>query len=142
MKRYISSLALVLLTASYSFAQEKSATPTAQAKATFKQQFPAATKVKWEKEKGDFEVNFMEKGTEMSAVFSPQGSLKETERTITAAELPEPAKAYLEKNYKGKKIKEAAKITKADASVNYEAKINKTDLLFDASGKFIKVAKD
>ena len=43
---------------------------------------------------------------------------------------------------KGKNIKEGAKITKADGTVNYEAEVNGTDVIFDASGKFIKEAKD
>lgn len=145
MKNYISILAILLGTTFSLSAQEKkeqSVSPTAEAKAGFQKQFPGATKVKWEKEKGDYEVNFMEKGVEMSAVIDPKGMLKETESTVKTTELPATVTGYIQQHYKGQKIKEAAKITKADGTVNYEAEVNKSDLLFDAAGKFIKVAKD
>lgn len=145
MKRYISILTILLSTTfciSAQEKQEKSAAPNIEAKAAFQKQFPGATKVKWEKEKGDYEVNFLQKGTEMSAVYDTKGLLKETESSITVAELPSSVSNYLQQHYKGQKVKEAAKIKKADGSINYEAEVNKSDLLFDASGKFIKIAKD
>jgi len=49
---------------------------------------------------------------------------------------------YVKAHYKGATAKEAAKITKADGTVNYEAEVSKKDVIFDAKGKFIKEEKD
>jgi len=48
----------------------------------------------------------------------------------------------LPKNIRAKKIKEAAKITDAKGVVTYEAEVTGKDLIFDASGKFLKEIKD
>lgn len=124
------------------YAQEKKATPTSVAKAGFEKKFPGATGVKWEKENEDFEVHFKQAGKELSAVFASNGSWKETEQAIATATLPAAATSYIAKHYAGKKVKESAKIEKADGSINYEAEINKTDVLFDAAGNFLKEVKD
>ena len=58
------------------------------------------------------------------------------------AELPEAVLSYVKEHYKGKVIKEGAKITKADGTVNYEAEVSGKDVIFDSNGKFIKEAKD
>lgn len=144
MKRYTRMLAILLVTTVCASAQEKSKSvmPAPAAKAGFQQQFPKATKVKWEKEKDGYEVNFMDRGTEMSALIDLKGALKETESSIAAAELPAAVRTYIQAHYKGQNVKEAAKIKSADGTVTYEAEVNKSDLIFDAAGKFLKVAKD
>ncbi|MBL4677399.1 MAG: PepSY-like domain-containing protein [Mucilaginibacter sp.] len=140
----ITAVALVALASSTaSFAQTIPSTQVPQAvKATFEKNFPAVKKVKWEKEKGDFEAGFKQGKTEMSALFKADGSLSETEKEIETTELPGSAMAYLKDHYKGVKIKEAAKITKANGEVNYEAEVKGKDVLFDSKGSFIKVAAD
>jgi hypothetical protein len=50
--------------------------------------------------------------------------------------------AYLKANYKDKKIKGGAKITKADGVVNYEAELNGMDAMFDVDGRFLREVKD
>jgi hypothetical protein len=147
MKRYILLLAVTLGIALTGFAQkekeEKSIVPPAVAKASFEKQFTGVTKVKWEKEGADYEVNFVQNAKEMSAVYDAKGAWKETESEITASELPAAAIEYIKQHYKNAKIREVAKITKAvHGEVNYEAAINGTDVIFDANGKFIKTVKD
>jgi len=78
----------------------------------------------------------------MSAVFAGDGAWKETEQQVPTAKLPTAATSYIAQHYAGKRIKESAKIEKADGSINYEAEINKTDVIFDASGNFLREAKD
>lgn len=125
------------------FAQkEKSITAPASAKEAFEKAFPGSSKVKWEKEKANYEVNFLQNGHEMSAVYDAKGNLQETEQEIKISDLPAGITEYIRQNYKGASIKEVAKITKANGEVNYEAEVNKKDLLFDTKGKFIKEAKD
>ena len=113
----------------------------APVKASFAKEYPGTT-AKWEKEKGNYEVNFKKDGSDMSLLIQPNGSIVETETDIKITDLPATVLVYVKEHYPGKNIKEAAKITKADRSVNYEAEINGKDVIFDANGKFIKEAKD
>jgi hypothetical protein len=111
-------------------------------RSAFEKAYPAVKTVKWEKENGDFEAGFKQGPTEMSAVFKANGTLKESEATINKATLPATIIVYIKQHYKGIAIKEAAKITKANGEINYEAEVKGNDLLFDSNGKFIKISKD
>lgn len=91
-------------------------------------------KVNWEMEKQNFEAGFTLNGKETSEVYSVAGVLLETEISIQTSDFPAAVMAKL----KGMKIAEAAKITKADGSVNYEAEVKGKDLLFDANGNPVK----
>lgn len=110
-------------------------------KGSFSKQFPGAIPT-WEMEDGKYEASFKDKGKSMSALFSPNGMMTESEVGIKVGELPPAVLSYLKEHYKGVAIKEAAKITKADGSIHYEAEVNKKDVLFDVNGKFIKEARD
>ena len=110
-------------------------------KTSFTKQYPG-TVAKWEKEDGKYEAGFKKDGNSMSVLFESNGTMTESEVDIKVADLPATVLAYVQENYKGKKIKEGAKITKADGTVNYEAEVNGMDVIFDANGKFIKEVKD
>ncbi|MEO6406088.1 MAG: hypothetical protein ABIY51_13790 [Ferruginibacter sp.] len=141
MKRIFLSLALIA-TVSFSNAQKLSpAKVPAATKSAFAKAYPH-TAGTWEKEDGNFEVNFKKAGKSMSAVITAKGAIKETESSIALGELPQAAHAYIAEHYKGKTIKDATKIVKADASLVYEARVGDTDLLFDGAGKFLQVEKD
>lgn len=149
MKRYLLLLAVTSCLATTGFAQkekeeehEKTIAPPAAAKAAFTKAYTGASKVKWSKEKSGYEVNFIQGGKEMSAVYDAKGTLMETEVDMKVSELPVAATDYIKQHYKGAAIKEAAKITKANGEVNYEAEVNKKDIIFDANGKFLKEEKD
>lgn len=111
------------------------------AKTAFEKNYPMAKEVKWEKEDEMFEVNFDFNGKDYSVLYDANGLCVETEIEMNQHQLPEKAQAYLKTNYAGKKVKEAAVITKADGTLTYEAEVNGIDVLFDASGTFIKEAK-
>ena len=109
----------------------------------FQQKFPTAKKVKWEKEKSNnYEVSFVMDNKEISALYSPEGQLKETETEISISDLPKAVVDALNKKHPNVKIDEAAKIERSDNSIVYETevKINKkkTDLLFDLNGNETK----
>ena len=114
----------------------------ADAKNAFAKSYPNASNIKWDKENGAFEVDFQWNGKKMSALYDAKGVLKESEVSIPVSELPATVSEYLAKNYKGIPVKGAAKITKADGTVNLEAEIKGKDILFDTNGKFIKEVKD
>lgn len=113
----------------------------ASVKETLHKKYPEAA-AKWEKEKGNYEANFVSQKKEMSALITPEGKLIETETEIATTELPASVTAYVKKNMKDAKIKEASIITDASGKKTYEAEVNGKDLVFDEKGNFIKSAKD
>ena len=116
------------------FAQKVGASKVpAAVKASFTKLHPG-TRANWEMEKQNFEAGFTINGKETSEVYAPAGSLLETEVSIKSNDLPTAVKAKL----KGMKIAEAAKITKADGTINYEAEVKGKDHLFDANGNPVK----
>lgn len=114
----------------------------AAVKSIFKTHFPGVSKVKWEKEKEHFEAEFEQNKTETSALFDGNGNWLETEVEITVNQLPAAASDYIKTNYKGQKIKEAARITDASGAVTYEVEIKGKELIFDKNGTFIEEIKD
>ena len=111
-------------------------------KSAFQKQYPNIKKVKWEKEKANYEAGFESNKTEYAVLIDASGNILETEAGIKVDELPVKVKAYVLKNYPGQRVKEAAKITKADGEINYEAEVKGKDVIFDAAGNFIKEDKD
>ena len=109
-------------------------------KLAFAQRHPGII-AKWEKENGQFEAGFKEKGKTISELYTANAVMTESETNIKISELPSAVTSYIHNHYKGM-VKEAAIITKASGEVNYEAEINKMDILFDVNGKFLKEVKD
>ena len=109
-------------------------------KTSFTKQFPGVA-TKWEKENGKYEASFKKDGNTMSALFEKNGTMTESETDIKVSALPAAVSAYVKANYKSKTIKEAAKITKSDGTIMYEAEIDGKDVIFDSNGKFVKVMK-
>lgn len=112
-----------------------------QVKSAFEKTYPSAKEVKWDKEGSNFEAEFEFDKSEMSVLFDANGNVLETETEIEVGQLPQAVVDYVATHYKGKKIKEAAKITDAKGVVTYEAEVKGMDLLFDSKGNFIKEAK-
>jgi putative PepSY-like beta-lactamase-inhibitor len=113
----------------------------AATKIAFQKQYPN-TKASWDKEDANYEVNFKKGGKEMSAIIQENGTIVETETMISLNDLPAPVSDYMNKHYKGSKVKDAAKIVKANGKVNYEAEIAHKDIVFDGNGKFLKEEKE
>ncbi|MNI69915.1 hypothetical protein D3C87_720770 [compost metagenome] len=134
MKTFFGILLLATGTVSMAQAQKLNAAKVpAEVKAAFTK-LHAGTKVSWEMEKQNYEAGFTWNGKETSEVYSAKGLLLETEVEIKSTELPAAVLAKL----KGVKIAEAAKITKADGSIYYEAEVKGKDLLFDSNGNPVK----
>ena len=142
MKRLIiiSTLAVSIVFSACAQKLDASKVPAA-VNAAFEKQFPGVAPA-WEKEDGKYEANFKQNGNELSALFDANGTMTESEIEIKPSDLPAIIQAYVVEHYKGKKIKTAAKITKADSSINYEANVNGKYAIFDANGNFIKEVKD
>lgn len=153
MKRYFLLLAIAAGLTTTSFAQhadhkekeekesKKKTEVPAAVKESFAKQFPGTT-AKWDKEDGKYEAGFKHMGHEMSALFEGNGTMTESEMEIKVSELPVSVVNYAKEHHKGATIKEAAKITKANGEINFEAEVKGMDLIFDANGKFLREVKD
>ena len=138
MKKFLFvALAAILTTSSFGQKTSKDNIPQI-VKDALKKSFPTAQNEKWEKENQNFEAEFNLNKEEVSALFSPEGKLLETEVEIALGELPKPIVNYVSKNLSGKKIKEASKIIDAAGKVSFEAEVDGTDYIFDASGNLLK----
>lgn len=114
-------------------------TPPAAVVTAFHQKFQKVQDLEWEKEKnGVWEAEFEQGGGEISAAFSADGQWLETETEVALTDLPVPVQVAL----KGKKVKESAKILRADGSTVYEAEVKRKDLIYDAGGKMLSQGKD
>ena len=137
MKKIILSAVILGLFAVTAFALRGDDAPAA-VKASFAKLYPSVTKVKWEKEEANYEAEFEVNKVETSCLFDASGNLLETESEISVTALPAGVSEYIAKNYAGQKIKEAAKIVDSKNVVTYEAEIKEGELIFDASGNFVK----
>ena len=141
MKKTAFILPVIFAFAASTYAQDiKIKDVPAAAKEALIKKYPKATKVSWEKEKGNYEANWGGKsGEDTSVQFTPAGAFIEEVDAIPASQLPAEVAAYVKAHYNGAKIKEAGKVTDASGKHFFEAEIKGKDLIFDEGGKFVKV---
>jgi len=141
MKKTAFILPVIFAFAAITYAQDIKTkdVPVAVKEALIKK-YPKATKVSWEKEKGNYEANWGGKsGEDTSVEFTPAGAFIEEVDAIPVSQLPAEVAAYVKAHYNGVKIKEAGKVTDASGKHFFEAEIKGKDLIFDEGGKFVKV---
>jgi Protein of unknown function (DUF2874). len=149
----ISIIAILIAIATSSFAQkekgekvekegkEKITVPSPVQNA-LSRKYPAASKVTWEREKGNYEANWGGKsGEDNSVQFTPTGEFIEIVNAINVNKLPTSVTTYVKQHYKGVKISEAGKITDATGKISYEVEVNRKDIIFDENGNFLKTEK-
>jgi hypothetical protein len=108
-------------------------------RAALAKQYPEATHVSWEKEKGDFEANWGGRsGEDHSALFTPAGEFRELVDAMPVDQLPAIVISYVHEHYPGTRIREAGKVTDARGSHSFEVEIKGKDLIFDGQGHFLK----
>ena len=135
MKKIIYVIAALLFSGTSSHAQKLNDTKVpATVKTSFSKSHPTISKVSWSKEEKNFEAEFSLNGKESSEVYTAEGTFVESEVEIKVSELPSAIRIKL----KDQKVAEAAKITKANGTVIYEAEVKGKDLLCDASGNPVK----
>ena len=148
MKKIVSIAAIIFAVSTASFAQKekgekegkKKITVPAVVKSELSKKYPAATKVTWEKENGNYEANWGGKeGEDNSVQFTPSGNFIEIVNSISVSQLPANVIPYIKTHYKGAKITEAGKVTDAKGKIFYEAEVNGKDIVFDEKGNFLKL---
>ena len=105
---------------------------SARVKQAFAEKFPGATNVRYEMEKKDYEINFKNKGVEMSANFDATGRWLETETEIKVSALPKEVADSVERNFSGFKIFEVAKTETPEMGIFYEMILKKDSELYEA----------
>lgn len=111
----------------------------AAAQSALTRQYPKASHVIWEREKGTFEANWGGKSNEdSSALFSPNGQFVELAVAIPVSGLPAGVAAYVGTHYAGARISEAARVLDAKGQTTYEAEVKGKDLIFDRAGNLLK----
>lgn len=144
MKSVIIIIAVIVLSINAANAQKVKETEVPKTVITsFQTHFGGVRADAWDKEKnGEYEAEFKMNKVEMSANFSSEGTLIETEEEIAITSLLNSVEEYINKNYLGSKIEEASKITDAAGKITYETEIEKgkeeIELIFDANGQFVK----
>jgi hypothetical protein len=138
MKTILMLLAILLGVNQVNAQKVKEADVPAPVKKTFASHYSSIKEARWEKEGGNYEAEFDLDKVEHSVLIDANGTLLETEAAIPIAELPKPVIAYVSKNLKDQKIKEASKIIDGNGIITYEAEVGHADYIFDAKGNFIK----
>jgi hypothetical protein len=140
-KRTAVSLSILFFAFAAHSQQLAAAKVPAAVKAEFAKTYPGKV-ANWEREDKNYEANFKNGTKTISVIIDRQGTIVETETEITMSELPSGAQSYVSSHLKGKKIKETAKIVKANGDIIYEVAVAGAAILFDSNGRMIEKKKD
>jgi Putative beta-lactamase-inhibitor-like, PepSY-like len=140
MKKVIFFISLVFIVNNV-FAQANSEIPSA-VKAKFESLHPGVIVEEWEKDGSLYEAEYQINKIEYSDVFDASGNLVKTEMEISVSQLPTTISDYFSKNYPGKRIKSASKITDASGKISYEAEIGDLEFIFDQNGNLLRSSSD
>src|SRR5580700_7269970 len=111
-KRLLTAIVIIIAAGGVKAQDIKSKDVPAVVKAALIKKYPEATKVGWEKEKGNFEANWGGKsGEDNSVQFAPSGDLIEIVKSISLSQLPKSIDLYVKENYQGARITEAGRVT-------------------------------
>jgi len=105
----------------------------------FKQKFPNAVEIKWEKDGvQEWEANFKLEGINMTSNFNNSGEWLETETEIPASKIPDKIIMAINASYKNYKVVSGAIIERSKASTIYEVDIKsgaiKKEVLYNLDG--------
>lgn len=139
--KLFSTLLLVVFVFQFesSFAQRKKQVVIPDSvKKALQKKFPDALVSAWENEGNLYEAEIEYHKKFFSVLIDNTGKILSTEEAIDPALLPEGIKNYIVKNLKGRKVRDAAKITDAAGRVSYQADIAGLDYVFDTNGNLLK----
>ena len=155
MKKILGLTAILFALSTATFAQEKNEgnegnegsehiNVPAVVKSAMMKKFPESKThhITWEKENGNYEGNWGGKDGEANSVtYTPSGSFKEIVKAIPVSQLPKNAQSYIKANYKNAKFGDVGNVLDAMGKTSYEVEINGKDVIFDASGNYVKTEK-
>jgi hypothetical protein len=130
MKTLIFGFAMIISLPNYGQKISADKVPAAVIK-SFKDKFPNAKEVKWEKEKNEYEGSFDSGKEEMSAEFDETGKWLETEMEIKETSLPPAVKESLKKEFAGYKVEHPVKLSNNKCSNCYEVEVEKSEKSYE-----------
>ena len=121
--------------------EDKITVPTA-VKSAFATKYPTASDLEWEMESPtEYEAEFEENGSEKSAVFTADGTWKETEVEIGESDLPEAIRAVISSEFPGYEIEKAETVETPKTALAYEVELegeNTIDVVISIDGRILK----
>ena len=128
MKKIILVISAYLLIGLGAYSQELSYDKVPKAVwQAFVRQFPAAKAVKYQSEKMDYQIGFLDQGKECFATYNEAGKLLETEKEIIPARLPKEVSSAVAKNFPGYTIITAVRREAYDKGICFEMDLKKDD---------------
>ena len=126
MKKIVVLMSACLLFSFMGYTQELTPdkVPTSVLQA-FSKKFPAATDVKYELKKNNYEIAFRDKGVRGVTKFNPTGTWLETKTAIVESDLPKEVSASIAKNYAGFNISEVNSMETSDKPLFYMMDLKK-----------------
>lgn len=108
----------------------------------YQSEFPGDRQVEWKlKSDGNYEAEFVLKGVDIAAKFSPAGRWLETETTIPATELPKAVASAIARDFPGYRVIETQRLDDANHRLLLEVHLeNSTEVLktqFEPGGKLV-----
>ncbi|WP_162052324.1 PepSY-like domain-containing protein [Pontibacter pamirensis] len=108
----------------------------------FAERYPNAQDVEWEKEGDIWEGEFEANSVEVSVLYDANFNWVRTERDIPVDDLPVEAKDYIEANFPGGNLEEAATFESLEEGNGFVAELSQNgkeyELFFDEEGIFIR----
>lgn len=136
----IQFLLLLILLTGFTACEEKITVPTA-VKSAFAAKYPATSDLEWEMESlTEYEAEFEENGSEKSAIFTADGTWKETEVEIKESDLPAAVKAVISSEFPGYEIEKAETVETPKTALAYEVELegeNTIDVVISADGQIL-----
>jgi hypothetical protein len=109
-----------------------------EVKSKFSSLYPGIKVETWKRQGVNYEASFDLNKRDVYVSFTSGGELLYTKTEITKDDLLPAIKDYMNKNYPGEKIEKATHYKLATDSVNYSAKTEKMEVVFDSNGGFIR----
>jgi len=92
---------------------------------SFAKKYAAATEVKYELKKNNYEISFRDKGIREFAKFNPTGKWLDTKTAIIESDLPKEVSASIAKNFAGFKVSEVTTMEMQDKPLFYMMDLKK-----------------
>jgi len=109
-----------------------------EVKSKFSSLYPGIKVETWKRQGVGYEATFDLNKRDVYINFTSGGDVVFTKTEINKDDLLPAIKDYMNKNYPGERIEEATNFKLATDSVNYSAKTDKMEVIFDSNGGFIR----
>lgn len=108
----------------------------------FRKANPGVGNPQWRKDKDCYQAKCMVNKTPKTFTYTKSGTPVVKDAKAAMEALPSPITDYLDKNYRGGVVDKVIRIINPNGSIHYDVEVNGNDLIFDATGKYVKTVKN